>query len=234
MIDTSITRPDYLFDERPSAEVGGVGKPNAVFKTAFEHIEVKLWVKGGGVVDISAEKTDGGGHCWLAVVRFCFVISQRALADKLRMKVDRQLGTTLKLSASSRQDVRVSIPSSFNGRVVGGSERGLVTFSPALKARTRTFSTNQQDPLGGKYWIGEFDTALFQSVQGVGKRFEGDSLTVKSERGDILIETWEEREEEDEVKARVVLVKPWLANVLGATGDVLNAVLNLVGACFGQ
>ncbi|KAL8292903.1 hypothetical protein RQP46_000597 [Phenoliferia psychrophenolica] len=159
-IDTSIVVPPLLLDPVPNtlwtvladALTGGEAaarereRPNAAFSTEFEQIDLVLHVRGGGRAHIRVEKKYGGDAVRVAIA---------SLAPD----------TSLSLTVTSPSTVSISLPSNFRGLVKGGSERGSLKFSPGLTQQTATFSVDQQNPMGGRYFIGDWQQAVEASGQ---------------------------------------------------------------------
>ncbi|KZP20647.1 hypothetical protein FIBSPDRAFT_932115 [Athelia psychrophila] len=159
----------------------GAKTVNAIFQAKDEEIELNLRVKGGRTANIRVEQEEGSGHVWVNFLH-------------------RAPSTPLLLHITGSAAVRVSLPSSFRGPVAGGSkESGNIQFSPAFRELgVSTFSVNQQNPLDGKYFLGEWESWASANREGRGDNWEGDRLVVTSEGGPVLVQTYEEKESEDE------------------------------------
>lgn len=129
--------------------------------------------------------------------------------------------------------MRISLPRDFCGTVRGGSKHGKLAFSPALQPTSVTFAVDQENPLEGRYFIGDWNAAAAAPESG---EWQGDRLTVTSKDGDVLLETWEEREAVvASLKAKWTEragLEGWLWDVLGETGKVAIALGGVVTACF--
>lgn len=121
--------------------------------------------------------------------------------------------------------MRVSLPSSFRGPVAGGSKKsGTIQFSPAFREiGVTTFSVNQQNPLDGKYFIGEWETWAGADREGRDD-WEGDRLVVTSCGGHVLVQTYEEKEAKDEA----IEVKEWPQRVMLAFWNIFVAVWGVI------
>ncbi|KZP21926.1 hypothetical protein FIBSPDRAFT_1043863 [Athelia psychrophila] len=187
-VDTSIAPPPLarLFPMEAGSSVGKEPElpessvaaprlgPNAIFRTKKEDIEVTLRVKGGKKAEIFVEKSQGNGHVWVDIA-------------------EREPGTPLHLKVLGSNTVKLALPSSFRGPIAGGSRKGGLQFSAAWRALgVTTFAIDQQTPLEGKYFIGEWE--------GCGDQWEGDRLVVTSDNGHVIIGTWEEKEMEQAAK----------------------------------
>ena len=195
-IDTTIKPPPLsrLFPQEgtsntpeESASVPPTLGPNATFKTKKEDIELTLRVKGGKKAEIFVEKSQGNGHVWVDIVSL-YTNQKHYLHTDCRSQAEREPGTPLHLKVIGSNTVKISLPSSFRGPIAGGSRKGQLQFSEAWRALgVTTFAIDQETPLSGKYFIGEWEGWT-------GDEWEGDRLVVTSEAGQIVIGTWEEKE----------------------------------------
>lgn len=131
--------------------------------------------------------------------------------------------------------MRVSLPSSFRGPVAGGSkESGPIQFSPAFRELgVSIFSVNQQNPREGKYFLGEWESWAGANREERVDHWEGDQLVVTSGGGPVLIQTYEEKEAEDDaIKEREeeqrLSRKEWPQRVMKAFWNIFIAVWRVV------
>ncbi|KAM0753547.1 hypothetical protein T439DRAFT_377731 [Meredithblackwellia eburnea MCA 4105] len=156
-IDTSVIIPSHLLDPVPpslwsvitSAISGSGGREeeekvrlNAAFTTEHgREIDLILHVKGGGRANIRVERKGHGEPVRVAVA---------SLASD----------TSLSLTIVSSSDIKIALPTNFRGLIKGGSERGSLKWSDSLRERTATFSVDQQNPMGGRYFVGDWRQAV--------------------------------------------------------------------------
>ncbi|KAF7974269.1 hypothetical protein HWV62_13060 [Athelia sp. TMB] len=186
-------------------------KENGYFRANHGNIELDLRVKGGKKADIRVESENG--HVWVNFPQ-------------------REQSTPLQIYIKGQTDTRVSLPASFRGPVAGGSKQnGPIQFSPAIKdLGVSTFSVNQSNPLEAKYFVGQWDGS-----GGLESDWGGDRLIILSERGDVLVQTYEEREAEDKA-AREKLEewklgrKDWGSRVTISFGNIFVAVWGVIVA----
>ncbi|KZP20692.1 hypothetical protein FIBSPDRAFT_1044720 [Athelia psychrophila] len=216
-IDTSIAAAPIgrLFPAGSSAastsRVLGAKTVNAIFQAKDEDIELNLRVKGGSTANIRVEQKEGyhSEHVWVNFLH-------------------RAPSTPLHLHITGSDAVRVSPPSSFRGPVAGGSKKcGDIQFSPAFRELgVSTFSVNQQNPLDGKYFLGEWES---WDREGRGANWVGDRLVVTSEGGPVLVQTYEEKEAEDEAIRQWWLGrKEWHMRVMLAFWNIFVAVWGVI------
>ncbi|KAF7981304.1 hypothetical protein HWV62_34231 [Athelia sp. TMB] len=191
---------------------------NAVFKTESGNIEIDLRVKGGKKAEIQVQTAQGLGHVWVNFPH-------------------RSESTPLHLHITGPSDVRVALPASFRGPVSGGSMvTGPIQFSPALrKIGVSTFSVNQQNPLNGKYFIGEWTGFAGAQDAMADRDWQGDRLVVTSERGTVLVQTYEERGAQDRGKALKVgsLGWSWPKKVIRRFWGIFESIWGIFVAVWG-
>jgi len=190
---------------------------NALFKTEGGDIELNLHVRGGKKAVIRAEAKHGG-HIW---VNF----PQRAPS------------TPLHLHIKGSSNVRVALPASFRGPVAGGSKHsGPIKFSAGLQnLGVTTFLVNQKNPLEAKYFVGQWEGWASSGDGGVENQWTGDRLVITSEHGDVIVQTYEEREAEeqavrDRAEERRLRRQEWPQRAIPAFGKIFVALWGVVVA----
>ncbi|KAI5479444.1 homoserine acetyltransferase family protein [Pseudohyphozyma bogoriensis] len=172
---------------------------NAFFGTSDGSVNATLFVKGGGLCEVE-------------------VVNKGHAANGVKLRIaDRDPSTKLAITITTSSNIKLSLPSDFNGLLKGGSERGRIKFSPALQSRVATFAVDQNNPAGGRYFIGNYNEASSE-----GGEEENDVLNLKCEghsSGGIYIDTWDEHE------AAVAERKPGFEGWIGRVGSELGTCL---------
>ncbi|KAK4703242.1 hypothetical protein P7C70_g2975, partial [Phenoliferia sp. Uapishka_3] len=192
-IDTSIIIPPHLVDNVPSSiwsvltsAITGEGpesreRPNALFVTDSGQIDLVLYIRGGGRANVRVEQKGGGDRVRVAIVRPLFLTPSHSHSAKVHFLVSYQASldpdTTLSLTVTASCNADISLPPNFRGLIRGGSERGQLRFSDELKANTSTFSVSQENPMGSRYFIGDW-----QEDSSVAERGESGSWSGATSR----------------------------------------------------